>query len=109
MPLTWGPCSAVRQWSREIPGQPVQLGFSCPWAERCAQAYPISFLLGEVPGSGWTGSMGRFSQKSEAKVRELQSAGEGSAFLLEVLALSVHDTPSPNIVGEQFCSEEVAS
>lgn len=108
-PPTWGPCSAVRQWSRETPGQPVQLELSCPWAERCAQAYPISFLLGEVPGSGWTGSMGHLSQKSEAKVRELQSAGEGSAFSLEVLALSAHDTLSPNIVGEQFCSEEVAS
>lgn len=46
--------------------------------------------------------MGHCSQRSEAEVREIQSAGEGSAFFLEVLRfISAQHCPlAPSMVGE---------
>lgn len=44
-------------------------------------------------------------QPKARKVEELQSVGEGHAFSLEVVGLSLHNKPSPEIIGEPFCSE----
>lgn len=99
------PCPAVRQWSKGIANQTVHLGLFGPQAEGSAQASLTPFFIGEFPGCRWIDSSVDFSQRSERKVEELQGVGEGSAFSLEVVGLSLHNKPSPEIIGEPFCSE----
>lgn len=43
--------------------------------------------------------------KVRRKVWELQSIGDGSAFSLEVMGLSLHNKPSSEITSEPCCSE----